>query len=236
MVFGIRLMNKLALAMVIVVFTACDREKPTWVDTEDGAEAVPDQQMWNSTVLATNKGRIEAKVTYGHMSRYSDKKIALFDGGIVVDFYNEAGEHSSHLTAESGELNEDTNDVRATGNVVVRSDSGVTLYTEEIAFDQKLDQINSNVDVMITTADNDTFYGVGFVSDPRLDSWKIREIHGIAHKGVDLSRERWKRDQSQQSDSLQVPAVAAAESVAESVAVAAAVAAAVAEGDSGRVQ
>jgi len=156
-------------------------------------DSIPDQQMWNSTVVVTTRGRLDARVKYGHMARFSEKKMALFDDGIMVDFYNENGEHASTLTADRGQLDEEDNDVKAMGNVIVRSDSGVTLFTEEISYLQQQDRIVSQVDVKIATSNGDTLYGVGFESDPQLKAWSIQRVFGRAHKGVDLSTDRWQR-------------------------------------------
>jgi len=73
------------------------------------------------------------------------------DEGLVVDFFNDQDIHTSQLTADSGEVNERLNDLTATGNVVVVSDSGETLHTEKLLWNNKLQKILSVVDVMITS-------------------------------------------------------------------------------------
>ena len=58
-------------------------------------------------------------------------------------------------------------------NVVVESDSGVTLYTDTLNWDNKKELIFTTDSVMITTGTNDTLYGIGFESDVNMELWKI---------------------------------------------------------------
>ncbi len=60
---------------------------------------------------------------------------------------------------------------------MVVSDSGETLFTEELLWNNKLQKIISEVDVMITT-ETDTLYGIGFESDAGLSSWTIKKPKG----------------------------------------------------------
>ncbi len=191
------------LILVSFVFfpIACNREKPAWVAEQNQTAEIADQEGWNSTVTATKEGRVEAVVRYGHMMRFSEKKLAKFDQGVTVDFYQTDGKHGSLLTAERGELNENNNDVVAMGNVVVVSDTGVTLHTERLAYSQKVGKIFTEEDVMITTTDGDTLYGTGFESDPNLEHYTIKKVRGKAHAGVDLSTDRWEKRRQASSDS-----------------------------------
>jgi LPS export ABC transporter protein LptC len=178
----------LILFLFPLLIPACDQQEqrqPT-ERTSVTDQQVPDQEGWNSVLRATHKGQLEAVVRYGHMKRYTGKKRVLFDQGIEVDFYQASGEHASRLTAEAGELNENNNNVIAMGTVVVRSDTGITLYTEKITFDPSENLIRSDHDVMVTTLDGDTLYGEGLVSDPRLHHIDLIRPRGRAHKGVDI--------------------------------------------------
>lgn len=197
------LFHLLYLSLFLSVL-GCNREKTASVAGQVTPTDMPDQEGWNSTVTSTKEGRIEAILKYGHMMRYSEKKLAKFDEGIKVDFYQADGKHSSLLTAERGELNESNNDVVGMGNVVVISDTGVTLYTQRLAYRQATGKIFTDEEIMLTTTDGDTLYGTGFESEPGLEHYVIKKAHGKAHSGADLSTERWKRKEPEQADSLAV--------------------------------
>ena len=190
--------NKLSyiLFVAFVVFS-CDQQETTNYQSEPEKNE-PDQEMWDFSVKATKNGRMDALIHAGHMARYSDKSLAVFDQGVDIDFFNKDGEKVSELTADAGELDENTTNVTALGNVVVESDTGITLYTEELFYRHNSNRIYSNVQVMVTTEEGDTLSGVGFESDTELDSWEIKNPHdGVYHKGVDLSTDRWEeRDES----------------------------------------
>ncbi len=182
------------LRLIFVFFTfiwaGCSSQKED--QNMPPQQNLPDQEGWNSVVTITQKGRKVAVLHYGHMSHYADKKKILFDQGVMVDFYNENGDHASTLTSKSGELDEKNNNVKAIGHVIVESDTGITLYTHELDYDQQNELIVSNTDVMITTQAGDTLYGTGLRSDPQLENYTIIHPHGKAHKGFNLAPENWR--------------------------------------------
>lgn len=147
----------------------------------------PDQEGWNSRITVTSNGRTSAIVKYSHMEKYSKRRETKFDGGIVVDFYNTEGQHTSNLVAERGLLHEENNDVEAMDNVVVVSDSGLTIRTQQLRWDNVRQKIFSNDFVTITTAQNDTLYGKGFQSDQNLKHWSIGRPSGVSQKKIDLT-------------------------------------------------
>ena len=94
------------------------------------------------------------------------------------------GKHISMLYADSARIDEQNNDLKANGNVYVVSDSGYTLSTSEILWDNRYRMIIAEDSVMFTTTDGDTLYGVGFESDMDLERWKISRPFGIARDGI----------------------------------------------------
>ena len=171
-------------------FTACEQSKePSQQAETSGEERLPDQEGWNSTVRATRHGKLQAIVHYGHMMRYQGEHKIHFDQGIHVEFFQESGEKASELSAQKGFMDERSHVVKAMNHVIVESDTGITLYTEELYYEQQSQKIVSHVDVKITTAEGDTLYGNGLVSDPNLVHFNILKPHGRAHKGFDMQAE-----------------------------------------------
>lgn len=164
----------------------------------------PDQEGWNSKVISSKNGVVGANIKYGHMLRFKKRKIVEFDGGISVDFYNEKGVHISNLISEKGRLDEATNNIEAFGNVMVVSDTGITLKTERLRWDNSIEKIVSNDFVTIVTADQDTFYGNGFESDQNLENWHITSFSGKTSRGLDLNFQLEKKRRA--SDSININA------------------------------
>ncbi len=162
----------------------------------------PDQEGWNSRITVTSNGRTSAIIQYAHMEKFSKRRETKFDGGIVVDFYNTTGQHTSNLVAERGVLYEENSDVEAIGKVVVKSDSGMTVWTPRLRWENTRQKIVSNEVVTIATAERDTLHGQGFVSDQNLKVWSIRRPSGVSQKKIDLTGAGQGRDPA--PDSLDI--------------------------------
>ncbi len=194
----------LPLALVcLMLMMHCSRQAPV-KDPSRPVGEIPDQEGWSSTVTSTNKGKIEAIVHYGHMARFNQSRLVKFDGNVQVDFFDEAGRLRSVLTADSGELHEASNDIAARGHVKVVSDT-LTLWTEELRYEQASARIRSDVDVKFVTLDGDTLYGKGFESDSRLRNYRITHLRGIAHKRIDLAMDKLVKPVRRDSAQAQKP-------------------------------
>jgi LPS export ABC transporter protein LptC len=170
---------------VLFVISSCQKKQDTVVADMEQTE-YPDQEGWNSTVTSSKNGIVGAIIKYGHMQRFKKRKVVDFDKGIVVDFFDEQGVHTSNLISERGRLDEATNNIEAFGKVVVVSDTGITLMTERLRWDNSIEKIVSNNFVTIITVDQDTFYGNGFESDQNLENWHITSFSGKASRGLNL--------------------------------------------------
>jgi len=173
--------------MVLLLFiTECTRERQDSVVQQTSTQELPAQEGWNSTLRISKGGHLQTLVRYGHMAQYENKKTIYFDGGITVDFYNEKGQPSSQLQSDRGIYYENTEDVMALGNVVVTSDTGVTLRTSQLRWDNRLEKILSDTTVMVTTQEQDTLYGIGFESEPDLSRWIIRKPWGVTKQSIEF--------------------------------------------------
>ncbi|OQX84965.1 LPS export ABC transporter periplasmic protein LptC [candidate division KSB1 bacterium 4484_87] len=194
------------LFFLIGIFASCAKKEDADNQTTEST-VLPEQEAWNSKVTSTVDGKLKAVIRYGHMQRFKQKKIVEFDSGITIDFYDEKGEHTSKLTSERGKLNEGSNDIEAFGNVVVVSDSGINLQTEHLYWDNGIEKVVSDTFVTITSAEQDTFYGIGFESDQYLNNWVIRRIYGKANRGLDLV-ELEKKEKEAKKDTTDVDSTA----------------------------
>ena len=167
----------LAFILMASILSACGKQDDQEIVADSEPELMPDQESWNSEIILTSGGKKIALIQAGHMAKFKKKSFILMDEGVEIDFYDDEENHTSHLKSERGEINERLRDLKAFGNVVVISDSGETLYTEELFWKNKIQKIISDVDVMITT-ETDTLYGIGFESDAGLTSWTIKKPKG----------------------------------------------------------
>jgi hypothetical protein len=131
----------------------------------------------------TSAGKTKAKVRAGYVEReylanykYSVNNI---DSGLNIDFY-EKGEVTGVLNSKRGIINDLSEVFTAIDEVVFKSNSGYTLYTDTLIWDRKAAQIHTDSDVMMVKDSRDTLYGEGFISDDRLESYEIRKPKGKA--------------------------------------------------------
>ena len=106
----------------------------------------------------------------------------MLDSSVYVDFYDKNEIHTSVLTSDVAEINQNSNDMIARGNVVAKSDSGITLYSKTLLWSSRDEKLKTQEKIMITTLDRDTLYGIGFESDSDLKNWKILSPSGVTSR------------------------------------------------------
>ena len=172
-------MNRLTF-FSIVLFACSNVESDKLGETREG---LPDAESWNATITLTNKGSKRAIIKSGHLEKYQQRQYILLDQNVDADFFNENEIYSSNLKSEIAEIDESKDFLIAMGNVVVVSDSGVTLYTDTLSWDNVDEKVFTDDSVVFITEQNDTLYGIGFKSDIELNNWEIMQPTGVFHEG-----------------------------------------------------
>jgi lipopolysaccharide assembly outer membrane protein LptD (OstA) len=123
----------------------------------------------------------EYKVIYAvsDMLYKNEEENAILVGNVISKFFNESGSHISTLKSDSAMIENFSNNLTAIGNVVVVSDSGYTLHSNSIYWNNQYKLVTSNDSVIFTNSYQDTMYGVGFESDIDLTRSKIFKPYGI---------------------------------------------------------
>ncbi len=147
----------------------------------------PDHESWESTIIISRDGLLVTVADSRRMIKHNDQDLAHLIGLVNVDFYNEQGQHVSHLSADSAEVNTQTSSMSAFGQVVIHSDSGLVLKTETLRWDDKYDMVATDDTVLFTTPEGDTLYGIGFESDVDLTHWKIYQPWGVTERGFGVN-------------------------------------------------
>ena len=142
-------------------------------------EGRPDAESWNATITLTNEGVKRATIRAGHLENYDERQYILLDQNIDADFFNSEEVYTTNLKSKVAEIEENRDYMIAIGNVVVVSDSGVTLFTDTLSWDNVREKVYTDNRVIFITEDKDTLYGIGFESDVALDNWKILKPTGV---------------------------------------------------------
>jgi len=178
--------NFLYLILMILLFACVPDDKES--SLPNNAEDYPDQESWDATILITKEAQTIGHLKAGKIEKYSKKNITLLKENIRIDFYNKEGQHTSVLTSEGGKVFDYNQDMLAYGNVIVVSDSGMTLYTDTLKWDNKKQKIYSEVPIIITTEEGDTLCGDSFISDPNLRNREIINPHGKTVKTIKIDK------------------------------------------------
>lgn len=177
-------LSKIAFIAGLTMGIGCsDLTESNSIIADKGA-SLPDQEGWNSKVVFTTKGVIGAELHSTYMMRWNNQKLTTFGQGLRVEFYEE-GKHSATLTSDSGEVRGNTNNLSAFGNVVIISDSGLTMRTQKIFWDDQKQRILADGFVTMTS-DEDTLNGYEFESDKDLSNWKMKNAFGQSARDIDL--------------------------------------------------
>lgn len=176
-------LNKLKVFVIIVIsfFISCNTPVVNENQYEELVEH-PDHESWDVRITITNAGIKRAYIEADYLEQYNDKHFISLEKNVKIDFYDADEKRISNLSADKAEINERTNFLRAINNVIVESDSGVTLFTDTLSWDNVRELIFTDDSVMITTESNDTLYGIGFESDVNMERWKILKPRGVTSR------------------------------------------------------
>ncbi|MFQ6613725.1 MAG: LPS export ABC transporter periplasmic protein LptC [Fidelibacterota bacterium] len=171
------------LLMVPLVFPACSSTPE--VQNTDTREGRPDQESWGVTITMTESGVRRAEISAGHLRKFDERYYTNLEDDVIVDLYNEQAKHTTRIYSDLAEVEEESNFMRAIGQVIVLSDSGVNLHTDTLTWDHEEGSVYTDDSVMVTTESGDTLYGIGFESDTRMEHWTIEHPSGVTGKTYD---------------------------------------------------
>ncbi|MBK8945254.1 MAG: LPS export ABC transporter periplasmic protein LptC [Ignavibacteriae bacterium] len=174
-------MKKIFLIILLqFIFIFCGEEKlKPKIDNSINSKEIPDQESRNAKITFTENGKLKA-VLFSDIIKVLGNKNEKYLEGVTVDFYNEAEQKNSRLTSKKGRVDDLTQDMYAIENVVAKSDSGVTLTTEELIWRNKTKKIMTDKFVKIVS-DKEIIEGYGFESDQSLRNYTIFDITYITN-------------------------------------------------------
>ena len=167
---------KRCLFVLIFQFACQSNELQKSGQTRQGR---PDAESWDAVITLTNKGAKRGVIRSGHLEKYNDNEFILLDQNVDADFFNEEEVFTTNLKSFVAEIDEEEDFLVAIGSVVVVTDSGVTLFTDTLSWDNQKEKVFTSDSVIFITEKKDTLYGIGFESDIELNNWKILQPTGV---------------------------------------------------------
>lgn len=135
---------------------------------------MPDQEVTDFALTETDAGIPQWKL-YARYAATFEARNQVQVRAIRVDFFDEQGKSSSTLTAREGELQEQTHDMTARGNVVLQTLEGTRMSTEVIRFLNREQKIVAPDEQMVRVERHgDVLTGYGFESDPDLRHFEFK--------------------------------------------------------------
>ncbi len=184
--------NYLALAAVLslVLFVAACGSEPehTAVATEaETGPAKPSQQIFDYRLIESNAGVRQWVLESKEMQKYAGQRdMILID--VHMDFFRD-GEHFSVLTADSGRANMQTKDIHTWGDVVVITDDGRQLETEDLYFNNETELIHNEVFNRFTRQ-ADVMTGIGLEATPDLEYIELKhQVRAEVDDSTDLAND-----------------------------------------------
>jgi LPS export ABC transporter protein LptC len=130
-----------------------------------------DQTMYQARSIITDKGMMRAELL-ADSAFFFDDNTRIEMRGVHTTFYTTSGEKNAVLTSREGTYRTRSGAMAARGDVVVVSEDGRRLTTQEITFDPATNQIAGDSAFVLTRADQ-KLEGIGFRSDPNFANFRV---------------------------------------------------------------
>ena len=169
------------LAAFLVAAAGCGAKKEPPVSGHSVLADSADQVMWGARFNLTDRGLQRAELFADTAFFFNDNTRVELEN-VRTTFYTVAGARNAVLTSRRGTYTTRNGGMVARKNVVVVSEDGRRLTTQELAYDQSKNEISSD-SAFILTEPNRRLEGVGFRSDPNLNNIRVlRGASGFANQ------------------------------------------------------
>jgi LPS export ABC transporter protein LptC len=173
----------MSLAVLCAVALACgsDKKQPP-VATHSPLADSADQIMYGAQFNVNDEGLSRARLNSDTVYFFDDNTRMELQP-VNTTFFTVTGAKDAVLTSRRGSYNNRTGNMIARQNVVVVSEDGRRLTTEELKYNQQTNQISSD-SAFVMTEPNRRIAGVGFRSDPNMKNIQILKGASGFVKGV----------------------------------------------------
>ena len=165
------------LLILCLFFLSCNK-------TEDNQKSSIHDYMENEitgsplVIEISQEGKTSIKIQSDTLYKYNNGNILLY-GGVYADLFDDKGIKSSEMHSDSAIIFNNSDSVKANGNIIVKSVKGYKLITTEILLYNDSKLVHSNKNVLFTTNKNDTLYGTGFWSNFDMSNSKVLKPTGV---------------------------------------------------------
>lgn len=130
-----------------------------------------DQVMYGTRFNLTAQGVLRAELLADTAYFFDDNTRVELEQPTTT-FFTTTGARNAVLTARHGQYRTQSGMMVARGNVIVNSEDGRRLRSEELKYDQNRNEISSDSAFVLTGPDR-RLAGIGFRSDPNLQNVRV---------------------------------------------------------------
>lgn len=203
-----RMRTHLFLVSVLTVTAVAGCEQTSRPDIPDPAPTQlgprPDSEQWNTIIQLYEKGvkRSVIEADYLAVFQLPGSNRTRMDT-LEVDFFDVAGENTSHLIADSGEIydrdREGRRKVKTWGGVLLTGSEGQVVRADTLWWDEAGDRLYTDGPVEVTR-EGDILNAIGFESDTRLENMVLGNVSGQSLQGGEWVDEERGRDETTRPD------------------------------------
>ena len=172
-------------AVACALLAGCTRRTDT-IPPHVVLEDLPDQETWDVTLALSMEGQRRALVRAPYLARYEhrDSTFARFgpaddrdSARVHVEVFDEGGAPSATVEADRLTYFDAERRFVAEGDVVVQTESGKTLRSEALTWDEAARRLRTDGFVRITSPD-EQIQGYRLDADENLDTYSLARITG----------------------------------------------------------
>ena len=169
----------LTVLVAALITAGCTGTKKTAPVLSNAMADSANQVMYGARFNLTDQGVMHAQLVADTAYFFDDNtRVELIH--VNSTFYTSVGVKSAVLTSRRGTYHTNTGLMVARGNVVINSEDGRHLRSEELKYDQSRNEIASDSAFVLTEPDR-RLEGVGFRSDPNLQNVHVlKTLSGTA--------------------------------------------------------
>lgn len=179
------LRSAIVLTAALLLLAGCSRRGDA-IPSDVVLEDLPDQETWDVALALSMEGERRALVRAPYLARFEheDSTFARFGPAeprdttrVHVEVFDEAGAPSATVEADRLTYFDAERRFLAEGRVVVRSEAGKTLRSEELTWDEAARRLRTDGFVQITAPD-EQIQGYRLDADEDLDTYSLARITG----------------------------------------------------------
>ncbi|MFM2134050.1 MAG: hypothetical protein RL156_1331 [Bacteroidota bacterium] len=149
------------------------------VDTS-GIELDAANTVWDAEIVFTDSVTTKATVQADRARIYASRQETLLDSNVVVFFFEKDGTQAAQLHCHKARVDNRTNTMYATGNVVIESAlSSTRVESNSMMWNGNTRKLSSQEYVKVNRPGELIEGGVGFESDESMSNYRIFKVRGV---------------------------------------------------------